>query len=76
MINTEYLIPITIAIVEIIKRTEWIGDKLMPLVSVVVGFVLGYFYGLEILSSLVVGLAASGLYDLGKPAVNEIKKRI
>jgi len=72
----EYLVPITIAVVEIIKRTGYAKDNWIPIISVLVGAVLGYYAGFTGLDLLIVGLAGSGLYDLGKPGVTRVVERI
>lgn len=65
----EYLVPVTIALVEVVKRLNLLPANLMPVVSLLIGGILGYFAGLEPLQLLLVGLGASGLYDLGKEPV-------
>lgn len=67
---------LTLAIVELVKTSTNIPAKLMPLVSVVVGVVIGVValfipeitgelsVGGHLLAGLISGLSASGLYDV------------
>lgn len=68
-----YLIPLTTAIVQLIKGLELIPSKYMTLVSVFVGAGLGYAMGSRGLDLLIVGLSASGLYEAGKVTATEVK---
>lgn len=62
---------ITIVIVEVIKRTQFVKDpsRWMPLLSMVIGGVLGYAYGFDLISMVMIGGSASGVYDLVKKTV-------
>ncbi len=61
----------TIAVVEIIKRSfNGRINRFCPLLSVLVGATLGISLGMDWFASLTIGLAGSGLYDLGKSAIN------
>lgn len=60
---------VVVALVQIVKQTELVPNRFLPVVSVVLGGVLGYIAGLDIISSLMVGAAGSGLYDLGKKSI-------
>lgn len=70
------LTTITIALVQVIKQAR-MESNIKPLISLGVGLVLGlgaYFLGYAemqtaLLSGLASGLAASGLYDVGKGIV-------
>ena len=67
---------LTLAIVELVKTSTNIPAKLMPLVSVIVGVVIGVValfipeitgelsVGGHLLAGLISGLSASGLYDV------------
>ena len=67
---------LTLAIVELVKSSTNIPAKLMPLVSVIVGVVIGVValfipeitgelsVGGHLLAGLISGLSASGLYDV------------
>jgi len=71
MINTTMLaiiIPITIALVQVIKLTG-ITERFLPLCSVAVGILIAYVSSLVgmtggiLLTGIVAGVSASGLYD-------------
>jgi uncharacterized protein YoaH (UPF0181 family) len=68
--NAIVLVPIVIAIVQAIKLTGWIPDHFAPLLSILVGVIIGFLgdhhnndLTLTILSGAVYGLMASGLYS-------------
>jgi len=60
------LVPAVTVVVEIIKKTELVPPKWLPLVSVVVALLLGYITDTGALESLLVGGAAVGLYEISK----------
>lgn len=66
MIDKIATIPATAGVVEVIKRTEVIPDRFIPLLSLAVGILIElllHSYSPEmILSGVVTGLSASGLY--------------
>lgn len=67
---------LTIAIVEVVKKTTSIRETLMPLVSVVIGLLVGIIalfvpeitadlsIGGHLLGGAISGFSASGIYDL------------
>ena len=67
---------LTLAIVELVKTSTNVPAKLMPLVSVIIGVVIGLIalfipeitgelsVGGHLLAGLISGLSASGLYDV------------
>lgn len=68
--NSVILVPIIVAIVQAIKLTGWVKDHFAPLVSILVGIILGFLIGdgltdlsNTILSGAIYGLTASGLYS-------------
>lgn len=64
------LVGVVVAVVEIVKRTvPQLPKRFIPLASVVLGLVLGIFSGFSWFEGLVLGLAASGVYDTGKLSV-------
>ena len=74
MIELTLLIPLTIGIVEVVKRATKMGSRYIPLVAVVVGLVLAFLLNVEVLSSTllpgaVAGLSAVGLWDIAKKSV-------
>lgn len=63
-------VPIILSIVQVIKMTGWIDAKYAPIVSIVVGILVAFLLGQDtnsisgnILSGILFGLAASGLYS-------------
>ena len=67
-----FIIPATLILVELLKR--YIPSKLIPLVAVMLGAIMGLGYGIYygvdlfeyIFSGIVFGASASGLYDTAK----------
>lgn len=64
------LVPVIIAVVQAIKLTGWISDKFAPIVSIGIGIIIGFIanhntadLSSTILSGVVFGLMASGLYS-------------
>ena len=76
---------LTLAIVELVKASTNIPAKLMPLVSVIIGIVIGVValfipeitgelsVGGHLLAGLISGLSASGLYDLFSKTTQGVK---
>lgn len=70
-----FIIPMTLIIVELAKGLE-ISKKYLPLISVVLGAILGgvfsVYYGLDVFTHIVEGIvygaSASGIYDLAASA--------
>lgn len=70
---------ITIAVVQVIKMAldKYVPDRFYPLISVLIGLALGIFVAQwPFLLALIVGLVASGTYDLGKHTAKGIAERI
>lgn len=66
-------IGMTTALVQVIKSTINLESKYTPILSLIVGLVMGYIVGVrEVVMILTVGLGASGFYDV----VKEPTKRI
>ncbi len=65
------VVPVIVAIVQAIKMTGRVPDKYSPIVSIVIGIILAFLahggvttlMGPTILSGVLYGLAASGLYS-------------
>ena len=59
---------LTIALVEIIKRTEVVpyAKRVMPVVALGIGLGLAFVFNLGLLEGLMVGASAAGTYDLVK----------
>ena len=70
-----FIIPMTLIIVELAKGLE-INKKYLPLLSVVLGAILGgafsFYYGADlfthVVQGVVYGASASGIYDMAKIA--------
>ncbi len=75
-----FIIPITLIVVELIKRTKLVNDNYLPLVAVCFGAISGAIFGVyyqvdlfeHIFMGIVFGASASGIYDTGKTAVKEV----
>ena len=76
-------VPVVLALVELVKRTVEPPGRYVPLISVLIGVafdvlvgmgLLGLPPGAAVLTGLIVGLAASGLYSAGR-AVREAEIR-
>jgi len=66
------LVVITTAVVEVLKRATGLNKKFIPLTSLIVGLILNfiavgfYFNSITILTGIVIGLSAAGLFDQTK----------
>jgi hypothetical protein len=63
-------IPVVVALVQVFKMTGWVQDKYAPLLSIGVGIGVAFLLAHEtndlsanVLSGILFGLAASGLYS-------------
>lgn len=84
ILDNEYigliLIPILVGLLQAIKQAAFINDKFVPIISIVLGVVLGIvFTGFEIkegiIAGLFIGLSAVGLFS-GSTNVSEgIRKK-
>lgn len=71
------LVALTISLVQIIKKIDFINERFLPLASLLIGFALHAIYGIYagmpaveiIFYGLMVGTAAAGTFDLGKKTV-------
>ena len=67
--NSLVIVPIVIAVVQALKLMPWFKDHYAPLVSIAIGIVVGFLadhnddLGGTILSGVIYGLIASGLYS-------------
>lgn len=68
--------PVTAGVVEAIKRAAIIPKKYLPLISTAIGIAIGisaYFFeaeiGIRIWAGGISGLAATGLFELGKKSM-------
>ena len=75
MVEITYLVPITTAVVQAISMAVNFDGRYKPVISIVVAGVLSYLLAIGgdvkdiILSALVGGLGASGLYDVAKKTI-------
>lgn len=81
ILDISLLIAITLGLTEVLKRAFNIPKNLLPLVAVVTAFVIGGISALAGLTEMlfyegiIAGLAAGGLWDLGKiPVVGILSK--
>lgn len=68
--NAVVIVPIVIALTQAIKLTGWIRDHYTPLVAIGIGVLIGWIgdhnnpdWSVSLLSGVVYGLMASGLYS-------------
>ena len=68
--------PVTAGVVEAIKKATGVNKKYLPILAAVIGLIIGaaaYFLdaelGLRIWAGGISGLAATGLFELGKNTV-------
>lgn len=72
-----YLVPLTTALVQMVKNLEMIPSKFMAIIALLIGALLGFATGeRNIISLIMIGLSSSGLYESGKLTVNEIKSKM
>lgn len=70
-------VALTTALVQMIKTTVSLDTRYVPVVSFLVGSLLGYFLGMEDLAMVLsVGLAASGFYDMAKEPTRSVMNRL
>ena len=74
-------VPIIVALTQIVKMTGWVQDKYAPFVSIGFGILIAWLFAANkgdfsanVLSGIMFGLAASGLYS-GLQASSEEKKK-
>jgi hypothetical protein len=73
-------IPIVVAIVQVVKMTGWIQDKYAPFVAIGAGILISFLMAHDsndmsanLLSGILFGLAASGLYSGIKTSAHAIQ---
>jgi hypothetical protein len=72
--NPLLLVPVILVLVQAIKMANYLKPKFLSLVAVVLGIVAGLIWGditslSGILTALIPGLAASGLWEVGSTAL-------
>lgn len=72
-----YLVPLTTALVQMVKNLGMIPSKFMAVIALIIGAALGFSTGeRNIISLIMIGLSASGLYETGKMTVTEVKSKL
>lgn len=72
-----YLVPLTTALVQVVKNFDAVPSKFMAVIALVIGALLGFATGeRDIIALIMIGLSASGLYETGKMTATEVKKQI
>lgn len=72
-----YLVPLTTALVQMVKNLDAIPSKFMAVIALIIGVILGFLTGeRNIISLIMIGLSASGLYETGKMTVTEVKSKL
>ena len=75
------LLPIVLAMVELIKRTAQVNKQLVPLIAFVVGLFIGSIawlftdleWALRLWAGGLAGLSATGLFELGSKSTEYVK---
>lgn len=75
------VVPIIVALTQVFKMFEWVQDKYTPFISLILGIIVTFLLadgwredlGATILTGLLFGLAASGLYSGVKASAHAIK---
>ncbi|MED2942404.1 holin [Bacillus swezeyi] len=83
LIFASVLSPIILALVELVKKTFRVPKNLIPLVSLLIGLLIGAaaypFTGLDLVLRLwaggLAGLTATGLFEIGKNRDTRQKKK-
>lgn len=84
ILNNEYLtlvlVPILIGILQVIKKAELFNSKFIPIVSLILGVILGIiFTGFNlkdgIIAGLFIGLSSVGLYSGTTNVIEGIKNK-
>lgn len=72
-----YLVPLTTALVQMVKNLDAVPSKFMAIIALIIGAFLGFLTGeRNIISLIMIGLSASGLYETGKMTVTEVKSKL
>ena len=71
MVDIALIIGIVVALVQLVKQLNFIDNKYLPVIALVIGVIAGVFYvdgdvQTKILQGVMMGLAASGLFDQSK----------
>lgn len=69
--------PLTTALVQMVKNLGMIPSKFMAVIALIIGAVLGFATGeRNVIPLIMIGLSASGLYETGKMTVTEVKNKL
>lgn len=69
-----FIAPVVLVLVEAVKRTEKVNTKVLPLVALGLGLIIGVIFAvidqeqavLHVVNGFLYGAAAAGLYDAAK----------
>ena len=70
--SISFLIALTIALTAVVRITKLIPTRFLPVVSLVIGIVVGQSAGFSVdslLTGATIGTAASGIFDVAKLSV-------
>lgn len=67
------LVPLVVGVVEIAKYYN-LKTNLLPLCAIATSIVLGLVGGIDLTTAIIMGLTASGTYDVVKHSYSHIKK--
>jgi len=67
--SVSFLIALTIALTAVVRITKLIPTRFLPVVSLVIGIVVGLLSGVDVLIALTIGPASSGLFDIAKLSI-------
>jgi len=75
--NIEYMIALIVGLTEVGKRVGFVDNKYAPLLAVVIGAAVGLTGGVSVenvLTGVVAGLTAAGLWDTAKSGLTAAKE--
>lgn len=80
-LSSAAVVPVIVALVQVVKLTQWLKDKYAPILSIVFGIILAFLLvqdglasiGTTILTGILYGLASSGLYSGVRSTSHAIK---
>jgi len=78
MIESSLVLAVTTALVQILKTAFKIPSRITPVISIAISVCFVLYFGdmsikSELFTGLMIGLSASGFYDLSKKTVLNIK---
>lgn len=71
MVDIALVIGIVVALVQLVKQLNFVDNKYLPVIALVIGVIAGVFYvdgdiQQKILQGVIMGLSAAGLFDQTK----------